>query len=147
MGANHGRRKSKKRRTHVKLNEEAFAKVPKSFVIKSGAVGSSVSSLVQNVRRIMEPNTATNLKERKGNKLKDFVHVAAQLSVTHLMIFSKTDSNVNLRIGRIPRGPTLTFRVNEYVLTKDLQALQQRPKSPGSDFKCSPLVIDVPTLS
>ncbi|KAJ3333613.1 hypothetical protein HDU76_006103 [Blyttiomyces sp. JEL0837] len=133
--------KRKKRRTHVKADDAAFAKTPKSFVIKSGQVGASLQLLVKDMRRVMEPNTASNLKERKGNKLKDFVHIAGQLSVTHMMIFSKTDNSINLRIGRIPRGPTLCFKVKSYVLAKDLQALQKRPKSPGSDFKCSPLVV------
>ncbi|KAJ3016242.1 hypothetical protein HKX48_004153 [Thoreauomyces humboldtii] len=89
----------------------------------------------------MEPNTALNLRERKGNKLKDFVAVAGQLSVTHLMIFSKTAAGTSLRIGRIPRGPTLTFRVTSYGLSADVLALQNRPKSPGSEFKTSPLVV------
>ncbi|KND00441.1 uncharacterized protein SPPG_04760 [Spizellomyces punctatus DAOM BR117] len=134
-----GRRR--KRRTHVKTDEAAAAKVPKSFVIKSGVVGRSLSLLVKDVRKTMEPNTALRLRERKGNKLKDFLHVAGQLSVTHLLIFSKTSAGINLRIGRIPRGPTLTFRVNSYALTPDVLALQSRPKSPGTEFNSAPLVV------
>ena len=52
----------KKRRTHVKADEEAFEKIPKSFVIKSGVVGKSVSTLVKDLRKAMEPNTASNLR-------------------------------------------------------------------------------------
>ncbi|KAJ3292854.1 hypothetical protein HK104_004955 [Borealophlyctis nickersoniae] len=133
--------KRRKKRTHVKPDEAAVAKVPKSFVIKSGIVGRSVAGLVRDVRRVMEPNTAAKLRERKGNKLKDFVHVAAQLSVTHLLVFSKTPAGVNLRIGRIPRGPTLTFRITSYSLAKDVLALQNKPKSPGTEFKTAPLVV------
>ncbi|KAJ3057579.1 hypothetical protein HK097_000046 [Rhizophlyctis rosea] len=133
--------KRKKKRTHVKADEEAFEKIPKSFVIKSGVVGKSVSTLVTDLRKAMEPNTATNLRERKGNKLKDFVHVASQLSVTHLLVLSKTPSGINLRVGRIPRGPTLTFRISSYSLTRDVLALQTRPKSPGTEFKTAPLVV------
>ncbi len=69
------------------------------------------------------------------------MHVAGPLGVTHLLIFSKTESNNYLRIGRIPRGPTLTFKLQAYSLSKDVLALQNRPKSPGSDFKTAPLVV------
>ncbi|KAI8827085.1 Brix domain-containing protein [Fimicolochytrium jonesii] len=133
--------KRKKKRTHVKPDEAAIAKVPKSFVIKVGPVGRSLAHLVKDVRRAMEPNTAMNLRERKGNKLKDFVAVASQLSVTHLLLFSRTAAGVNLRIGRLPRGPTLTFRVTSYGLSTDVLALQNRPKSPGFEFKTAPLVV------
>ncbi|ORY40700.1 Brix-domain-containing protein, partial [Rhizoclosmatium globosum] len=105
----------------------------------------SLAQLVKDVRRVMEPHTASNIKERKGNKLKDFVHVAGLLGVSHLVMFSTTESasgaKIGLRIGRMPRGPTLSFNVKQYVLTKDVQATQARPKSPGSDFKVSPLVV------
>ncbi|KAJ3210278.1 hypothetical protein HDU67_005436 [Dinochytrium kinnereticum] len=134
-------KRRKKKRTHAEGPGDAAAKIPKSFVIRSGAVGKSVQLLVKDVRRIMEPNTAAKLKERKGNKLKDFVHIAGQLHVSHMLIFSSTEAGVNFRIGRIPRGPTLNFKVLSYVLSKDIRALQNRPKSPGSDFKVSPLVV------
>ncbi|KAJ3263581.1 hypothetical protein HDU77_010403 [Chytriomyces hyalinus] len=138
----------KKRRTHVAPSAEAIAAVPKSFVIRAGgsqAHSASLSHLVRDVRRVMEPNTASNIKERKGNKLKDFVHVAGMLGVSHLVMFSTSESNsgakLGLRMGRMPRGPTMYFNVKEYVLTKDVQGAQMRPKSPGSDFKTSPLVV------
>jgi len=35
---------------------------PKSFVIKHGAVGYSITQLVRDMRRVMEPNTATRLR-------------------------------------------------------------------------------------
>ncbi|KAL1923808.1 uncharacterized protein VTP21DRAFT_8788 [Calcarisporiella thermophila] len=132
----------KKKRTHVKPSDDPNApKPPKSFVIRSGAVGRSVAALSRDVRRVLEPNTAAKLRERKTNKLKDFVAVAGQLSVTHFMIFSRTDAGTNLRIARVPRGPTLTFRVTKYSLTKDVIASQRNPKSPGSEFKTSPLLV------
>ena len=36
--------------------------MPKSFIIKHGQVGSSISQLVRDFRKVMEPNTATRLK-------------------------------------------------------------------------------------
>ncbi|KAJ2995094.1 hypothetical protein HDV02_001082 [Globomyces sp. JEL0801] len=133
-----GRKKSKK--THVKLIPDTT--IPRSFVIKSGNVSPSVVTLIKDMRRLMEPNTATNLKERRGNKIKDFLMIAGQLMVTHLMVFSKSSNGgVNLRIGKIPRGPTLTFHVQSYVLSKDVFKLQKNPKSPGHEFLTPPLVV------
>ncbi|KAH6561706.1 hypothetical protein BASA61_009957 [Batrachochytrium salamandrivorans] len=130
----------KKKRTHVSIQEAS--NTPKSFVIKSGEVGRSLGLLVRDIRRTMEPNTATKLKERRGNKIKDFVHVASQLSVTHALIFSRNKTGVpNMRVGRIPRGPTLSFHITSFSLAKDILALQASPKSPSIEFLKSPLVV------
>lgn len=48
-------------------------KIPKSFVMRSGIVGTSVTALVRDVRRVLEPNTASHLRvtthaiAREGN--------------------------------------------------------------------------------
>lgn len=67
--------------------------------------------------------------------------VAGQLGVTHFVIFSRTEKNVNLRICRVPRGPTLTFRVVEYALAKDCLALQRNPKTSDTEYRTSPLIV------
>ncbi|ORX48136.1 Brix-domain-containing protein [Piromyces finnis] len=131
-----GRRR--KRRTHVPIDDE---KVPRSFVIRSGVVGRAVSYLVRDVRKVMEPNTAVKLRERKTNKLKDFVQVAGHYGVTHFLIFSQTKVGTNLRIARTPRGPTLTFRINQYSTIKDVLSLQTNPRSKGTEYKNPPLLV------
>lgn len=135
-----GKKKSKKR-THLKI--EPDASIPRSFVIKSGETSLPMTQLVRDFRQIMEPNTATNLKERKGNKIKDFLMVAGQLMVSHLVVFSKAgNGGINLRVGRIPKGPTVTFHVENYSLSKDCLVLQSKPKSPGLvEMQSSPLVV------
>ena len=55
--------------------------------------------------------TYRNLRERKGQKLKDFIHVAGPLGISHLVMFTSTDQYTNMRVSRLPRGPTLTFKV------------------------------------
>lgn len=58
-----GRRK--KTRTHVsaaEVSDPNAAKVPKSFVVKSGVVGGSVSGLVRDIRKVLEPNTGTRIR-------------------------------------------------------------------------------------
>jgi len=131
-----GRRR--KRRTHVPVDDE---KVPRSFVIRSGVVGRAVSYLVRDVRKVMEPNTAVKLRERKTNKLKDFVSVAGHYGVTHFLIFSQTKVGTNLRIARTPRGPTLTFRINQYSTIKDVLSLQTNPRSKGTEYRNPPLLV------
>ena len=59
--------KKRKNRTHLKGGAAsaapgADAGVPKSFVIKHGQVGASLTQLVRDVRKVMEPNTASRLK-------------------------------------------------------------------------------------
>ncbi|KAJ2558847.1 rRNA-binding ribosome biosynthesis protein [Coemansia sp. RSA 1933] len=131
----------KKRRTHVVPTQEDMDKVPKALVVKSGPIGRTVADLVNDVRHVMEPNTASKLRERKSNKVRDYVAVSSQLGLTHLMLFSQTESGTNLRIGRIPRGPTLYFRVNKYSLARDCLRLQKTPHTSDAEFKTSPLII------
>ncbi|KAF9927087.1 hypothetical protein FBU30_003511 [Linnemannia zychae] len=134
----------KKNRTHKKVDEGEnpnAPKIPKTFVMRSGEVGHSVMGLVNDIRRLMEPNTATKLRERKNNRLRDFVAVAGPLGVTHFVILSRTEHSTNLRIARVPRGPTLSFQVKTYSLAKDIIAMQKSPKSPGLEFHVAPLLV------
>lgn len=117
---------------------------PKSMVIRIGAsdVGPSVSQLVKDVRSMMEPATASRLKERRSNKLRDYVSMAGPLGVSHLLLFSRSDSgNVQLRLAVTPRGPTLCFRVEKYSLCKDVHKSMKRPKSGGTEHLTSPLLV------
>jgi ribosome biogenesis protein SSF1/2 len=96
---------------------------------------------VKDVRTVMEPGTATRLKERKSNKLRDYTTMAGPLGVTHLMLFSRSESgNTNLRLAITPRGPTLHFRVENYSLCKDVLKSQRNPKSSKTLYTSAPLV-------
>jgi hypothetical protein len=61
-------KKRVKKRTHVKkVDNPADPKIPKSFVIRTGKTtadpaSSVLAQLVLDVRKIMEPNTATRLR-------------------------------------------------------------------------------------
>lgn len=143
-------RRRTKKKTHMGANNpdaaaagHATAKDPKSMVIRIGAgeVGSSISQLATDVRRVMEPGTASRLKERRGNRLKDYVVMCGPLGVTHLMLFSRSESgNTNLRMALAPRGPTMHFRVEKYSLCKDIQKAQRHPMGGGKEFVTPPLV-------
>ncbi|CAI7569325.1 unnamed protein product [Penicillium manginii] len=142
-----------KKRTHTrpqnasaapKGGAAALTKTPKSMVIRVGAsqVGTSVTQLVKDVRRMMEPDTAVRLKERKSNRLRDYTVMAGPLGVTHLMLFSKSKTgNTNMRLAVTPRGPTLHFQVENYSLCKDVERSMKRPQSGGQDHKTAPLLV------
>ncbi|KAG5439116.1 hypothetical protein PCANB_001415 [Pneumocystis canis] len=134
----------KKKRTHIRKNEElSNLHIPKSMVIrtKTSNIGTSISQLTRDIRRMMEPYTATRLRERKANKLRDYVAMTGPLGVTHLLLLSKTEYGANMRIVRAPHGPTLYFRIKAYSLCKDIIKTQKHPKSPGPEFLTPPLLI------
>lgn len=54
----------RKHRTHQKVAEAEADGTPKSFIIKHGQVGHSLAQLVRDLRKVMEPNTASRLKVR-----------------------------------------------------------------------------------
>lgn len=60
--------RKRKTRTHLKDSnakaDTASTGTPKSFIIKHGQVGSSLTQLVRDMRKVMEPNTASRLKVR-----------------------------------------------------------------------------------
>ncbi|KAI1738854.1 Brix domain-containing protein [Xylaria scruposa] len=142
-----------KKRTHVGAalpknrpppTSRAAALDPKSMVIRIGAgeVGSSVSQLAKDVRSVMEPGTASRLKERRANRLRDYVTMTGPLGVTHLLLFSRSESgNTNLRVATTPRGPTLNFRVEKYSLCKDVRRAQRHPRGGGKEYATPPLLI------
>lgn len=137
-----GRRK--KRRTHIIKEETSTTskrRVPKSIVVTCGICEKSLTQLVLDYRKVMEPNTASKLKERKSNKLKDYQAIAGPLGVSHFMLFTQTEENLNFRFAVFPNGPTLYYRIDEYCLVKDVVAAQLRPHSPGLGYQTSPLVV------
>eukprot|EP00960_Hanusia_phi_P040894 754715-Hanusia_phi.AAC.1 len=52
-----------------------------------------------------------------------------------------TRKGTYLRLAKMPRGPTLYFKVEEYTLSKDIAASQRRPHSPGTEYLVSPLIV------
>lgn len=110
--------------------------------IGAGEVGPSVSQLVKDVRGMMEPGTASRLKERRSNRLRDYTAMAGPLGVSHLLLFSRSETgNTNLRLALTPRGPTLQFRIEQYSLAKDVQKAQKHPQGKPKDFLTSPLLV------
>ncbi|KAF8580686.1 Brix-domain-containing protein [Ramaria rubella] len=137
--------KRRKNRTHLKggagQSTAGSSDVPKSFIIKHGQVGASLTQLVRDMRKVMEPNTATRLKERSRNKLKDYLTLAPALKVSHLLAFTLTSVAPSLRLVRLPAGPTFSFRVERYSLDKDILKASRHPHSIGAEYLSPPLLV------
>lgn len=50
--------------------------------------------------QLMAPNTASALKESKRNQIKDFLHVAGPLGVTHFLVLTATHNASYLRVAK-----------------------------------------------
>lgn len=73
--------------------------------------------------------------------LKDFVNIAGVLNVTHFISFTKTETATNMRLMRLPRGPTLTFKVSNYCLAKDVITALKKPNLEQKQFQYHPLLV------
>ncbi|PPQ78536.1 hypothetical protein CVT25_011808 [Psilocybe cyanescens] len=136
--------RKRKNRTHLKggdAKEAAVSSVPKSIIIKHGQVGHSLAQLVRDLRKVMEPNTASRLKERSRNKLKDFLTMGPALSVSHLLAFTLTPLAPSLRIVKLSDGPTLSFRIERYSLMRDVISTSRRARSVGMEYLSPPLLV------
>ncbi|SCU96495.1 LAFA_0G06612g1_1 [Lachancea sp. 'fantastica'] len=136
-------KRRQKSRTHVKPDVEEVKKIPKSMVIRVGQTSMSnhsLNQLVKDFRQIMQPHTAIKLKERKCNKLKDFVVMCGPLGVSHLFMFTQSEKtgNVSLKMARTPHGPTITYQVLDYSLGRDIKKFMKRPRTLGKEDVMNP---------
>ncbi|CAD5206946.1 unnamed protein product [Bursaphelenchus okinawaensis] len=116
-------------------------KIPRSFVIHTGKVGMFAKRLEHDLRQVMLPYTAKDLQVKKRNNFKDFLTHAGPLHVSHLVVLTRSDLSVNLRIIRVPRGPTIHFKVDNYTLAHGILSASKRPVHFQKLFDYSPLVI------
>ena len=129
-----GKKTGKKTRENKRKQKEQdfdpwLDKQPHSLIIHNPgkSVGKNTQHLVSNFRNVMEPFTASAVKVQKTNRLKDFISIAATINVSHIFVFNKTEDKLNLRIMKVPRGPTLWFNITSYSLEKDIQSSLLRP--------------------
>jgi ribosome biogenesis protein SSF1/2 len=100
----------RKQKLQAQTEDESLIKQPHCFVVHRGDVSNHVQDLERDVRSIFEPFTASQLKVRKYNSIKDYLQVCGIFGVTNIWAFGQTKAGVNLRVGRVPRGPSVTFR-------------------------------------
>jgi len=93
----------------------------------------------------MYPYTAIKLKEQKKNTIKDYLGAAGVFGVSHMMMFTQTEHGNYLRIIKNPKGPTLTFKVNEFALARDVVSFnkmhKKRTKIFATTMQAPPLLI------
>lgn len=147
-------RHRKKTRTHTQPASEAATssllssdslKTPRSLVIRRGRVESELVELVTDLRTLMRPYTAVNFKEDANNKkitMSTYANsLTSTMGITHILCLSQNGPNVNLRIGRTPVGPTLTFRIKRFTLSRQLRAVQRRPIDSSKIYEHPPIVV------
>ena len=133
--------RGKKKHKPKIIEDPELVNAPHTFVFHRGKLGDKAKQLTLDMRKVMEPFTATNLQVQKSNILNDFVAIAAPLKVSHFLIFTKSAHSINLRIVRLPRGPTLHFKVIKYSRRNDVEASLKRPKSSLHQYAHAPLLI------
>lgn len=133
---------AKKARAALAVTEDNdLVKAPHSFVFHRGHVTTSLKVLIQDFRKIMEPFTASSLRASEKNSLKDFVSIAGPLNVSHFLMFGTSSTSANLRIMRLARGPTMSFKVVNFSLSKDVVSAQKRPNVNPKLFAHHPLLV------
>ncbi|XP_029166344.1 protein Peter pan [Nylanderia fulva] len=131
-----------KRNKQINVGEkEELVRAPHSFVFHRGLPGEHIVELTKDFRRVMEPFTASSLKIRKKNTIKDFVSVASVLHVSHICMFTKTELGMYLKLCRLPRGPTLSFKIHSFSLARDVISKLKKQMVYEEAFKNAPLVI------
>ncbi|XP_055343225.1 suppressor of SWI4 1 homolog [Paramacrobiotus metropolitanus] len=134
-------RAAKNAKAKAAQEPDELSRAPHTFVIKRGVVGRSVNHLMLDTRKVMEPFTASDLKIGKNNVLKDFVSVAGPLHVSHMISFSRSEASPNLRIMRLPRGPTLTFRIENFSLMRDVVSSLKKAQNHPKQYDHPPLLV------
>ena len=73
--------------------------------------------------------------------VKDFVNVAGILNVSHMLMFTRTQVGPYLKVCRFPRGPTMTFKVDNYTLSRDVRSALKRQVTYEKQYLNHPLLI------
>jgi ribosome biogenesis protein SSF1/2 len=104
-----------------------------------------VVELVDDFRKVMLPFTALHFKEDAKNRKMTLGTYAKELAmpmgVSHILAFSQNEERLNLRLARVPEGPTMSFRVNQFSLGKHVRAIQRRPYTSPGIHQHPPIVV------
>lgn len=135
------KKKNSKRYKGSSWEPAQLKEAPHSFVIKRGQIGGGLLTLMQDLRCVLEPFTAKHLHVTRKNSVRDFVSVASIFHVQNMLIVTKTNKSAYLRFGKLPRGPTLTYKILNFTTRKDVVASQRKPSSNPDLYLRAPLVI------
>lgn len=93
------------------------------------------------LRELLYPYTSMHLKESVKLKLKDIMEASKNFGVKNIVFLTNREQNLYLKFLVTPQGPTLTFKVQSYVLSPDLQRLLPKNKSIDPTTLGTPMVI------
>jgi len=69
------------------------------------------------------------------------VALAGPMHVSHLCVFTSSDTGVNFRVARLPQGPTMTFKLQNYALSKDVVSSLRKQMVNPKLFSHAPLIV------
>jgi ribosome biogenesis protein SSF1/2 len=78
----------------------------------------------------MYPYTLINLKESKKNNIKDFLSLVDIYGLSHMMMFTNTEKHSYLHFAKMPKGPTVTFIIDKYILSSDIFSNVEKDQIP-----------------
>ena len=110
-------RQARGRVTHPRVAPDT-----RTIVVKRGRVGNSVEALVSDLRTVLQPNTATKLRESARSS--GLRVLAGPLGVTHLLLLSRTGRR-QPKSGAFPRPDDV--QSGKYSLGNDVRSAQRRP--------------------
>ena len=83
-------------------------------------MGKYIRKLTKEMRLVMYPYTLINLKESRRNNIKDFLSLVDIYGLSHMMTFTNTEKHSYLHFAKMPKGPTVTFSIEKYILASDI---------------------------
>ena len=93
----------------------------------------------------MLPYTAIHFKDDAQNSKRTLrtysKELAMPMGISHILALSQNEERLNLRLARVPEGPTMTFRVTQFSLSKHIKAIQKRPYASQGAFQHPPVVV------
>lgn len=58
-----------------------------------------------------------------------------------MCIFTRTELGMYMKIGKLPRGPTLSFKIHNFSLSRDVISSLKKQSVISESFKHSPLLV------
>jgi ribosome biogenesis protein SSF1/2 len=130
-------RRRRKHRTHV--DEEHTA--PVVLVARRGSVGSLLKRLVQELRIVLYPNSPLHFRETSHAPLKDLLSLSKTSQVDNLLFLTSTTASSYMKAIKLPKGPTLTFKIDQFSLSHDVRTALKKHVRLQPDFKAPPLLV------
>jgi ribosome biogenesis protein SSF1/2 len=91
-----------------------------AIILKRGRVGPYIRKMIKELRTTLYPYTAINLKESKQNSIKDYLSIVDVYGLSHMIMFTNTEKASYMRFAKMPRGPTITMKLESYTLAADV---------------------------